>query len=138
MTWAYSIALNNAILDTIDAQLNAGGGAGKWRVYSGTQPSRGAAPSGTLLAEGTFSATALQTASGEVIVFNTINSDASANASGTPTFIRLLDFADTFIMDGTCGSGAGNDAVTDEETITILDVFGWTASESSFTSGNTG
>lgn len=126
MAWTASTALRNAWLDKIDDLLNAGGGAGKWRIYDGV----------TLLAEGTLSATALQAASAGTITFNTINSDASANASGTPATVELLDFADVLVLDGTAGSGSGNDAVLDEETITILDVVPWTASASTFTAGN--
>lgn len=125
MAWVASTALRNAWLDAIDTQLGANS---KWRIYSSTP---------TLLAEGLFDATnALQAASGGTITFNTIGSDASANDSGTPSYIELLTSADVVVLTGDCNETASADATLDEATITITEVVGWSATNSIFTAGN--
>lgn len=76
---------------------------GYCRIYSGTQPATGdtALSGNTLLAELRFGATAAPAAVAGVITFNAITQDASADASGTPTFYRL------FKSDGTSAAGDG-------------------------------
>lgn len=81
--------------DTIrDARMNAivteAGAGALLKAYDGTQPaSGGALSSNTLIAELTGAAT-LGTVTGGVLTFNAVTGDTSANASGTPTFIRIF------------------------------------------------
>jgi len=71
-------------------------------IYSGTKPVGVAtALSGnTLLAELPCSATVAPDASGGVLTFNAITTDASANNSGTATFYRIATSGGTAIIQG--------------------------------------
>ena len=78
----------NAAADAVCALVNGG----SLRIYDGTPPANaGTALSGnTLLAELTLGSPAFAAASGGVATANAITADASANATGTATFARLL------------------------------------------------
>ena len=81
------------------------------RIYDGSQPATAdTALSGqTLLAELTFGADAFPAASAGVLTANAINSDASANATGTASWARLLKTDGTsVVMDGSVGTSAAN------------------------------
>lgn len=87
------------------------GATSRIKIYSGTAPSKTAAPTGTLLSTLTPSAT-FGTVSGGVLTANTIASDSSAAASGTPGYYRIIDGT---VDDGThtqlqgsCGVGSGD------------------------------
>ena len=55
------------------------------------------------------SATAAPAASAGVITFNALTSDASANATGTPTWFRAVQSnGTTVVMDGTVGASGAN------------------------------
>jgi hypothetical protein len=60
------------------------------KVYTGSQPSKTASPTGTLLATLTPSAT-YGTVSGGVLTANAITSDTNSAASGTPGYYRMVD-----------------------------------------------
>ena len=80
--------------------------SGYIRVYDGTQPATGggAITTQVLLAELRFSATAFGSASGGTITANSITSDSSADASGTPSWARVLKSdGSTVILDGSAG-----------------------------------
>jgi len=80
----------------------------KLRFYNGTVPAGGGTPSGTLLATVVCSG-ALGTRSGAVITLNsTLTQTNSGHSNGTPTFCRITDASDGFILDVDIGSGAGN------------------------------
>lgn len=99
-------ARRNAMLDSMAAQLNNG----YIRVYNGTQPANAdtALSGNTLLAELRFGATAFPAASGGVLTANAITNDTSADATGTPTFARLLQSDGTTVVgDITAGVGSG-------------------------------
>lgn len=105
---AAAIASCNAIVDLIDV-----GGAGKLRIYDGTQPADvdTAITTQTLLAELTLSATAFGNAAdanpGGRATAATITSDSSADATGTATWFRVISGGGTAIIDGSVGtSGA--------------------------------
>lgn len=103
---------------------------GYWRIYSGSRPANPqTAISGTLLAEGRFSATSAAAASAGVITWSTV-ADAGANATGDATHFR------TFRSDGTtvgydgdvsdsAGSGdlklaqTGNTTITTNQPVSI-------------------
>jgi hypothetical protein len=92
--------------------------SGVLNIYSGTQPADGdAALSGnTLLASLTMNATAFSVSSGtastdQTLTANAINSDTSADATGTATFFRLFKSdGTTKITDGSAGT-SGTDLV---------------------------
>jgi hypothetical protein len=84
-----AVARRNEMGNAATDNLNSG----KIRFYSGTRPANAdtALSGNTLLAECTFGATAFGTMSAGVATANTITQDASADASGIPTFARLLE-----------------------------------------------
>ena len=61
----------------------------------------------------TFAATALASTADGVATFDTITADASADASGTPTWFRALKSDDTPVFDGTVGLVSGFDCIID-------------------------
>jgi hypothetical protein len=106
---AAAIAACNAIVDLIDA----GAGAGLLRIYDGTQATDPDTAVGaqTLLAELTLSdpafGAAADAAPGGRATASAITSDASANATGTASWFRIVDSNGLAIIDGSVGtSGA--------------------------------
>lgn len=95
-------AARDAALNANTATLNNG----SVRIYSGTAPADAdASLSGnTLLAQLTLGATAFGSASSGVATANTITADSSADATGTPTFFRLLTSGGTVVYQGTAGA----------------------------------
>lgn len=101
-----STAVRNAMLDEITAAI---GTSGLLRIYDGTQPAGPgtAVSTQTLLAELALSATAAPAASSGVLTFNSISNDASANATGTASWYRVVTSGGTAVVDGSVGtSGA--------------------------------
>jgi len=106
MVLGLATALRNARLDEIRTLIDAGAGAGLLRVYDGTRPATGGTAT-TLLAELTFSDPCAPAASGGTLTFSAITADASANATGTATWCRVVDSTGAFVFDGSVGtSGA--------------------------------
>lgn len=106
MTLGIVAAVRNAMLDAINAAMNAGAGAGLLRIYDGSRPATGGSAT-TLLAELTLSDPAAAAASGGVLTFSAITADASANATGTATWFRIVDSTGATVLDGSVGtSGA--------------------------------
>ena len=91
MAVTYSVTAQNARADALLARLNNG----TYRLYNGTAPTnaRTALSGNTLLAQGTFGATAFPAASGASGGSSTSNAitGANASASGTPTFARFYN-----------------------------------------------
>ncbi len=83
-----SAARRNAMLDNLAAACNSG----YIDIYSGTRPTDAdtSLSGNTLLASLSFSATAFPAASGGVLTANSINQDATADATGTATFARIF------------------------------------------------
>jgi len=107
-----SNAAANAEASAICALLNSG----RLRLYTGTQPATAdtAITTQVLLCELTFNATAAGSPSNGVCTFNAITADASANASGTPTWFRALQSnGTTSVFDGTVGLISGYDCIID-------------------------
>lgn len=102
MALAFPAAIRNGWLDDINAALNAGAGAALIRIYDGTRPATGGAAT-TLLAELTCTDPAAAAAAAGVLTFSAIAQDASANATGTATWFRMVDSAAGFVMDGDVG-----------------------------------
>lgn len=90
----------------IKAAIDAGGAAGFGRIYDGAKPAAGGTAT-TLLAELVFSYPCAPSATGRVLTFSAITPDASANATGTATWGRIVDSTGAFVADFTVGtSGA--------------------------------
>jgi len=127
MAVTYAPDLVNSRLDAITTRA---GSAALLRIYSGTRPATGGAPT-TLLAELTCGSPFASAASGGELTANAISDDISANASGTATWWRLVQSnGTTHVMDGNVG---------DSMTISNANIVeGGTVSVSSFviTGGN--
>lgn len=92
-----TVARRNEMLTALIDNFNSG----KIRGYSGTRPTNAdtALSGNTLLFECTLNATSFPAPSGGVLTANAITSDASADASGTLSFIRVFE------SDGTTAVG---------------------------------
>lgn len=107
MALGFDVTLRNSRLDEITAEVDAGAGAGLLRIYDGVRPATGGAVT-TLLAELTFSDPSFPAAAAGVLTANSITQDASANATGTATWFRVVDSDSNFVMDGDVGT-SGSD-----------------------------
>lgn len=107
MAIAYVTALRNSRMDAINTSANAGAGAALIRIYDGTRPATGGTAT-TLLAELTASDPMFSAAASGVLTASAITQDASANATGTATWFRVVDSAGTAVMDGSCAT-SGSD-----------------------------
>lgn len=106
MALAYEAAtLRDAMLDAITTRA---GNAALLRIYDGTRPATGGAAT-TLLAELTCGTPFAGAAVNGVLTANAITQDASANATGTATWFRIVQ-ADgiTLVLDGSVGT-SGSD-----------------------------
>jgi hypothetical protein len=109
LTNAAASAAADAVVDRIDV-----GGQGYLRIYDGTQAATADTAVGAqvLLAELRWSATAFGAAAAGVATANAITSDASANATGTASWFRVLDGGGVDVtdnvFDGTVGT-SGSD-----------------------------
>lgn len=107
MTIALNATLRSARADLIDDAVNNGAGAGLLRIYDGSRPATGGTVT-TLLAQLTFSDPAFGAASGGVLTASSITGDASADATGTASWFRVVDSDVTFVLDGDVGT-SGSD-----------------------------
>lgn len=105
-----SAAAASAAADAVVDLIDAGAGAGKLRIYDGSKPAGPGTAVGAqvLLAELTFSDPAFGAASSGVATASAITADASANATGTATWFRVLDSNNVAIFDGEVGT-SGSD-----------------------------
>lgn len=132
MTIGLSPTLRNGIADLIRNGIDGGSGDGYLRVYSGTRPATGGALGGAvLLAEFRFADPSAPNASGGVSTFNGLDPETSAPASGTPSWGRILDSDETFLLDIDVHgpSGSGGELVLTTDTL----VAGQTVTVSTFT-----
>lgn len=105
MTIAYAVTIRNAMLDAVTT---GAGSAALLRIYDGSRPATGGTAT-TLLAELTCNATFAPSASGGVLTLNAITQDASANATGTATWFRIVKSdGTTHVLDGNVGT-SGSD-----------------------------
>lgn len=95
-------AARNAALDAITPSLDGG----SLRIYSGTAPADADAALGgaVLLAQLPLNADSFAAAASGVATANAITADASADATGTPTFFRLLTSASAVVYQGTAAA----------------------------------
>lgn len=114
-------AASNAIADAV-ALLCDGGTI---KVYDGTQPATAdtAVTTQTLLATCTFANPAFSAAVAGVATAHAITQDASADASGTASWFRVVSSAAATVFDGTVGVGAGFDCNVATTTVVAADPF---------------
>ncbi len=104
----------------MDALVTEAGSSAKIKVYSGTQPSGGGAPSGTLLGTLTCASAFAPSSSGGVLTLNSITGDSDADATGAASWFRITKSDDTWIMDGDITiSGGGGDLHLDSISVVI-------------------
>jgi hypothetical protein len=125
---ANSLRIPAAVANSmIDSGIGTQADSGKLRIYDGTQPTNGgdAITSQVLLAELTMNADAFPSASSGTITANSITQDASADATGTATWFRLVKSdGTTILVDGSVGtSGAdcnlNSVSITSGGTVTV-------------------
>lgn len=87
MANAYNETIRNARMTAVVTE--AGSGA-LIKAYNGTRPAAGGELSGNTLIAELVAASTLGTVTAGVLTFNAITGDASANANGTPTFLRVF------------------------------------------------
>lgn len=105
MALGYATGVRNAKLDAITTF--AGNGA-KLRIYSGSRPATGGTAT-TLLAELTCGTPFASASASGVLTLSTITNDASADATGTATWFRIVKSdGTTHVMDGNVGT-SGSD-----------------------------
>ena len=105
----------NAIADAVAALCDGG----TVKLYTGTQPATAdTATAETLLATCTFANPAFGSAVAGVATAHVITQDASADASGTAAWFRVLSSAGAAVMDGSCGVGAAFDLQVVSATVT--------------------
>ena len=111
------VSIRNVMLDAITTRA---GNAALLRIYDGTRPATGAAiTTQVLLAELTCGTPFAAGAAAGVLTLGAITQDASANATGTATWFRIVK-ADgtTFVLDGNVGT-SGSDLNLTTTSITI-------------------
>jgi hypothetical protein len=129
MALGYLTQLRNDQLDEITATVGA---SGLLRIYDGSRPATGGAAT-TLLAELTLNATFAPAAASGVLTLNAITADASANATGTATWFRIVTSGGSFVMDGSAGT-SGTDLVLN--TASIVAGANVSISSATITAGN--
>lgn len=111
----WSTDVRNAIADAITARIDAGSGAGKLRIYTGSRPaSPGSAATGTLLAEFTLSDPSFGAAVSGVATLDITPAvqDASADNTGTAGYARFVDSDGNGRIDATVTATGGGGEVT--------------------------
>lgn len=131
MALAYEAAtLRDAMLDAITTRA---GNAALLRIYSGTRPATGGTAT-TLLAELTCGTPFAAAAVNGVLTLGAITQDASANATGTASWFRIVQSdGSTHVLDGDVGTSGSDLNLT-----TVSIVSGQPVSVTSFviTEGN--
>jgi hypothetical protein len=121
MAHAYNENIRNGRMELI---VTEAGTSALGKLYNGTRPAAGGELSGnTLIAEVTFAST-LGTVDDGVLTMGTITGDSAANATGTPTFLRVFqDDGTTWVADfDTPGFPACTSGLT-------VDITGFTVTE---------
>jgi hypothetical protein len=112
MALGYVTTLRNNQLAQITTSVGA---SGKIRIYSGTRPATGGTET-TVLAELPCSATFAPAPSAGVLTLNAITS-ATASATGTASWFRILTSANAAVFDGNVGT-SGSDLNLNSTAIT--------------------
>lgn len=101
--WRIAAGMAEDMADLINTAVNAGGGAGKLRIYDGTRPDgpASAVTTQTLLAEITLNDPAFTSSGGTLTLdVDPAVTDSSANATGTASWGRIVDSDDNAVIDG--------------------------------------
>lgn len=109
MTMGLLEAHRNSRLQVISDAIDAGAGAGKLVIYSGSRPATGGAAT-TEVATLTFSAASAASITGGLLTFDTITDDTSATG-GTATWARCVDSVDTFVCDLSVGATSSGEDI---------------------------
>lgn len=114
MAIRYTTATRNALCDAWVDRFDAGSGAGKIRIYTGTQPASANDPvSGTLLAEITLNDPAFGAAVlGAATVDSSPAISGSVSSTGTAGWWRGLDSDDNVVCDGSVTATGGGGDIT--------------------------
>lgn len=115
MTLGLNTTLRNNRLNQIKTAIDAGGAAGFLRVYDGSRPATGGTAT-NLLAQLTLSYPSAPNASGGTLTFSAITS-ATASATGTATWGRIVDSTGAFVTDCSVGT-SGADYILNTTSIT--------------------
>jgi len=102
MALGLATALRTTRATDIVTAIDAGAGPGLLRIYDGVRPATGGSVT-NLLAELTLS-DPCGTVTNGVLTFSAITQDASANATGTATWFRIVTSAAAFVLDGSVGT----------------------------------
>jgi hypothetical protein len=98
-------SIRTAWVTAIQTAIDAGATGGKIKFYDGTRPATNG--TATNLLGTVICSTTCGTVSNGVLTFSTFTDDSNAAASGTATWARITDSADTFVCDCSVGtSGA--------------------------------
>ncbi len=107
---AHSISLAEVTANGLADYAASRCAGGTVQIRDGAQPATAdTAASGTLLATCTFANPAFSAAVAGVATALPITQDASADASGTAAWFRVLALGGATVMDGSCGVGANFD-----------------------------
>jgi hypothetical protein len=115
MTLGINTTTRNNRLNQIKTAIDAGGAAGFLRVYDGTRPATGGTAT-NLLAQLALSYPCAASASGGVLTLSAITS-ATAGATGTATWGRIVDSTGAFVADCSVGT-SGADYILNTTSIT--------------------
>ena len=124
--------VRNNMLAQILAALDAGAGAALIRIYDGSRPATGGTAT-TLLAELTCTDPAAAAPASGVLTFSTITQDASANATGTATWFRMVDSTGAAVFDGSVGTSGSDLNLTTTSIVATQPV---SISSATITAGN--
>lgn len=117
MALGVTTAQRNAMVQVIQAAIDAGGSAGNLLLYTSPQPATGGSVGGaTLLATFVLPYASAPSASGGVLTFNAIT-PVTAGASGTTIWGRFTTSASAFVADCTVGT-SGTDIVLTTNVLT--------------------
>ena len=107
MALGINATIRNSMLNAIRDAMDAGAGAALIRIYDGSRPATGGTAT-TLLAELTCTDPSAANAAAGVLTLSAITQDASANATGTATWFRVVDSTAAHVFDGNVGT-SGSD-----------------------------
>lgn len=117
MSIQLSVSARNASLDSFET---TAGTSAKLQIYSGTQPANcGTAASGTKLAEMTLPSDWMSAAASGSKALSGTWQDASADATGTAGYFRIVDSAGTtcHMQGSVTATGGGGDMTIDNTSI---------------------
>ena len=118
MAFTLSNELRDARLQAIVDTLDGGSGPGYIEFYDGVRPVTGGTVT-TLLSTHLLSSPC-GVVLDQVLTFNTIEDDVSADAAADVTWVRFYDGDGAFQMDADCGlTGSGADFIFDDDAILV-------------------